>query len=145
MDETNLGINQIRWIQALWLITSSVITIVTLIRAVHLSQLHYRLDHPKFYYFDQNVGGHLLTFFWNDFSRFFCVLPSFLPSCQLLCNFKSLQFKKNFFVYVFRWSITVVSKTFVLTVIYGIPYDLKSNFPTVISIAYVTLLRHYFQ
>jgi hypothetical protein len=41
--------------------------------------------------------------------------------------------------------MTVVSKTFVLTVIYGVLYDLKSNFPTIISIVYVTLLRHDFE
>jgi len=129
MDETSLDINQIQWIQALWLTTSSVITIITLIRAVHLSQLHYCLDHPKSHYFDQNVGGHLLTFFWNDFSRFFV---SFLPVNYFVTS--NLSNLKHFFGYVFLWSITVVSKTFVLTVIYGIPYDLKSNFPTVINI-----------
>jgi len=41
--------------------------------------------------------------------------------------------------------MTAVSKTFVLTVIYGVPYDLKFNFPTIISIVYVMLLRNDFE
>jgi len=53
MAETGLDINQIQWIHPLWLITSSPITIITLIRAVHLGQLHYRFDHPKSHYFEQ--------------------------------------------------------------------------------------------
>lgn len=72
-----------------------------------------------------------------------CLCPSFLPVNSFVTS--NLSNLKNFLGYVFWWSITVVSKTFVLTVIYGIPYDLKYNFPTVISMVYVTLLRHDFE
>jgi hypothetical protein len=97
MDDTSLDINQIQWIQPLWFITSSVITIITLTRAVHLNNLHYCLDHPKSHYFDQKGKLQLWVAIFLHSSEIISphLFVPFLPPCQLFCNFQSLQFKKK--------------------------------------------------
>lgn len=105
MDETSLDISQIQWVQPLWLITSSVVTIITLIRAVYLSQLHYRLDHPKSHCFDQKGKLQLWVVISLHSSEmisldlFVSFLPSFLPVNYFVTS--NLSNLKNFVGYVF--------------------------------------------